>query len=163
MIFDLMWDGIPQGRAWKWRISFKKVYSCGFGRSYVSWCGANVQQIKSCLRYGGARFLYSLNTDTALLNISFSLSGSIPKYRSFVSVDKEESDIINVAALLWRELSLLNKISIIRERERERERERIYWVGDDTFDMKVPRVGVRSLGGVRSSPRLTAGKKVWLL
>ena len=54
---------------------------------------------KSCLRYGGARFVYASNTNTALLNISFSLSGSIPKYRGFVSVDKEESDI-NFAALL---------------------------------------------------------------
>ena len=31
---------------------------------------------KSCLRYGGARFVYASNTNTALLNISFSLSGS---------------------------------------------------------------------------------------
>ena len=59
-----------------------------------------LKQIKSCLMYGSARFLYALNTNTALLNINFSLSGSIPKYRSFVSVDKEESDIINFAALL---------------------------------------------------------------
>ena len=51
-----------------------------------------LEQIKSCLRYGGARFLYALNTNTALLNISFSLSRSIPKYRSLVSVDKEVSD-----------------------------------------------------------------------
>ena len=58
-----------------------------------------LEQIKSCLRYEGARFLYALNTNTALLNISFSLSGSIEN-NSFVSVDKEESDIINFAALL---------------------------------------------------------------
>ena len=45
-------------------------------------------------------FVYVLNTNTALLNISFSLSGSSPKYRSFVSVVKEESDIINFAVLL---------------------------------------------------------------
>ena len=56
-----------------------------------------LEQIKSCLRYGGARFLYALNTNTAVLNIRFSLSGSIPKYRSF---DKEELYIINFAALL---------------------------------------------------------------
>ena len=48
------------------------------------------EQVKSSLRYGGARFLYALNTNTALLIISFSLSGSSPKYRSFVSVVKEE-------------------------------------------------------------------------
>ena len=54
-----------------------------------------LKQIKSCLR-----FVYVLNTNTALLNISFSLSGSSPKYRSFVSVVKEESDIINFAVLL---------------------------------------------------------------
>ena len=59
-----------------------------------------LEQIKICLRYEGTRFLYALNTNTALLNISFSLSGDSPKYRSFVSVDKEESDIINFAALL---------------------------------------------------------------
>ena len=59
-----------------------------------------LEQIESCLRYGDARCLYALNIKTALLNISFSLSGSIPKYRSFVSVDKEESDIINFAAVL---------------------------------------------------------------
>ena len=41
------------------------------------------------LRSGGAIFLYALNTDTALLNISFVLSGSRPKYRSFVSAVKE--------------------------------------------------------------------------
>ena len=59
-----------------------------------------LERIESCLRHGGARFLYALNTNTALLNITFSLSGSSPKYRSFVSVVKEESDIIHFAALL---------------------------------------------------------------
>ena len=78
-----------------------------------------LEQIKSCLRYGGARFLYALNTNTALLNISFSLSGSSPKNRSFVSVVKEESDIISFAALLWRELSLLNKIRYHYSRPRQ--------------------------------------------
>ena len=69
----------------------------GLGRVDVA---RMLEQIKSCLRYGGARFLYALNTNTALLNISFSLGGNIPKYRIFVSVNKEESDIINFAALL---------------------------------------------------------------
>ena len=68
-----------------------------------------LEQIKTCLRYGGERFLYALNTVTALLKISFSLSGSNPKYRSFVSVVKEESDISSAA---------------LTETERERERER---------------------------------------
>ena len=45
-----------------------------------------LEQTESCLRYGGARFLYALNTNTALLNVSFSLSGSSPEYCSFVSV-----------------------------------------------------------------------------
>ena len=62
-----------------------------------------LEQKKSCLRYGGARFMYALNTNTILLNIIFCLSRSSPKYHSFVSVVKEESH---------------------RERERERERER---------------------------------------
>ena len=74
----------------------------GLGRVLYLDVAQMLEKIKSCLRYGGARFLYALNTNTTLLNISFSLSGSIPKYRSFVSVDKEESDIINFAALLWR-------------------------------------------------------------
>ena len=43
-----------------------------------------MEQIRICLRYEGARFLYALDTNTALLNISFSLSGSSLKYRSFV-------------------------------------------------------------------------------
>ena len=30
-----------------------------------------LELMKSCLRYGGARFLQALNTDTTLLNISF--------------------------------------------------------------------------------------------
>ena len=72
----------------------------GLGRVVYLDVARMLEQIKSCLRYGGVRFLYALNTNTALLSISFSLSGSIPKNRSFVSVDKEESDIINSAALL---------------------------------------------------------------
>ena len=71
----------------------------GLGRVMNRDVARVLEQIKTCLRYGGARFLYALNTDTALLNISFSLSGSSPKYRSFVSVVKEESDI-NFTALL---------------------------------------------------------------
>ena len=52
-----------------------------------------LEQIKSCLRYGDARILYDLNTNTALLNISFSLNGNSPKYRSFVSVVKTKQKI----------------------------------------------------------------------
>ena len=72
----------------------------GLGRVMYLDVARILEQIKSCLRYGGARFMYTLNTNTAILNISFSLNGSSPKYRSFVSVDKEESDIINFAAVL---------------------------------------------------------------
>ena len=50
----------------------------GLGRVMYLDVARMLEQIKS-LRYGGARFLYALNTNTALLNISFSLSGSIPK------------------------------------------------------------------------------------
>ena len=31
-----------------------------------------LEQRQNCLRYGGARFKYALNTNTALLNVSFS-------------------------------------------------------------------------------------------
>ena len=72
----------------------------GLGRVMTREVARVLEQIKSCLRYGGARFLSALNTDTALLNINLSFSGGSPKYRSFVSVVKEESDIINFAALL---------------------------------------------------------------
>ena len=41
-----------------------------------------------------------MNTNTALLSISFCLSGVNPKYRSFVLVVTAESNIINFAALL---------------------------------------------------------------
>ena len=51
-----------------------------------------VEQIKSSLRYGGARVLYALNADAILLNIRL--------HRSFVSVLKEEPDIINFPSLL---------------------------------------------------------------
>ena len=79
---------------------FKKKSILGLGRVMNRYVARVLEQIKSCLRYGGARFLYALNTNSALLNISFSLSGSSPKYRSFVSVFKEESNIINFAGLL---------------------------------------------------------------
>ena len=69
----------------------------GLGRVMNRDVARVLEQIKSCSRYRGAIFLYVLNTNTALLNISFSLSGSSPKYRSFVSFVKEESDIINFA------------------------------------------------------------------
>ena len=83
--FYLIWDGIPQGCAWKWETSFKRSI-LGLGRVMYLDVARMLEQIKSCLRYGGARFLYALNTNTntALLNLTFSLSGSIPKYRSFV-------------------------------------------------------------------------------
>ena len=58
----------------------------GLGRVMYVGVVRMLEQIRSCLRYGGVRFLYALNTNTALLNISFSLSGSIPKYRSFIYI-----------------------------------------------------------------------------
>ena len=50
-------------------------------------------------------------------------------------------------------------------RRNEREREfRIYWEGDDTFILKVPRVGDRTAPGGSSFQSLTVrGKKVLLL
>ena len=72
----------------------------GLGRVMNRDVARVLEEIISYLRYGGARFMYVLNANTALLNICFSLSGSSPKHRSFVSVVKEESDIINFAALL---------------------------------------------------------------
>ena len=69
-------------------------------------------QIKRSLRYWGAIFRKALKTSTALFNISFSRSGSSPKCCSLASVVNDKSGIINFAALLWRELSLWNRISL---------------------------------------------------
>ena len=49
-----------------------KRSSCGsgpVGRVMYLDVARMLEQIKSCLRYGGARFLYALNTNTALLSI----------------------------------------------------------------------------------------------
>ena len=97
ILFDLGW--------YSTRVRLKmrlvlKMSILGLGRVMYLDVARMLEQIKSCLRYGGARFLYALNSNTSLLNISFYLNGSIPEYRSFVSVDKEEPDIISFAALL---------------------------------------------------------------
>ena len=69
-------------------------------------------QIKRSLRYWGAEFRHALKTSTALFNISFSRSRNSLKCCSLASVVNEKSGIINFAALLWRELSLWNRISL---------------------------------------------------
>ena len=76
------------------RSQFKKK-----GLFYGLGCGRSVEKDKKLSKIQRPKILCVLQTDTALLNISFSLSGSSPKYRCFVSVVKEESDI-NFAALL---------------------------------------------------------------
>ena len=58
------------------------------------------EQTNRDVRYCGARFLHALNTSTALLNISFSLSGSKPKRRILASVVMNGSGNISFAALL---------------------------------------------------------------
>ena len=51
-----------------------KRYILGLGRVINLDVARVLEKIKSFLRYTGARFLYALNTNTSLLNISFSLS-----------------------------------------------------------------------------------------
>ena len=75
----------------------------GLGRVMYLDVARMLEQIKSCLRYGGARFLYALNTNTALLNISFSLSGSIPKYRSFLYRLIKRNQISSILQLFYEE------------------------------------------------------------
>ena len=58
------------------------------------------EQTKRDVRYCGARFLHALNTSTALLNISFSLSGSKPKCCILASVVVDGAGSISFAALL---------------------------------------------------------------
>ena len=67
------------------------------------------EQMNRVSRYGVARLVHALNTSTALLNLSLSLSESKPKCCSLVSTVKDGSGSINFAALLWRELSFLNR------------------------------------------------------
>ena len=54
------------------------------------------EQIKRDVRYCGARFLHALNTSTALLNISFSLSRSKPKCCILASVVVDGSGSITL-------------------------------------------------------------------
>ena len=58
------------------------------------------EQTKRDVRYCGARFLHALNTSTALLNMSFCLSGSKPKCCILASVLVDGSGSISFAALL---------------------------------------------------------------
>ena len=58
------------------------------------------EQTKRDMRYCGARFLHALNTNTALLNISFCLSGSKTQRYILASVVVDGSGSISFAALL---------------------------------------------------------------
>ena len=60
---------------------FLKRSVLGLGRVMNRDVARMLEQIKS---------LYALNTNIALLNITFSLSGSSPKYCSFVSLVREK-------------------------------------------------------------------------
>ena len=96
------WDSIPQGCAWKWEASLNKSI-LGLGRVMNRDVARVLEQIKNCLRYGGARFLHALNTNTALLKISFSLTGSSPKYCSFVSRLLKKNQISSILQLFCEE------------------------------------------------------------
>ena len=103
-LHDFIWVGIafPRDASENEKLVLKRSI-LGLGRVMNRDVARVLEQIKSCLRYGVARFLYTFNTNTALLNTSFSLSGSSPKYRSFVSVVKEESDISSILQLFCEE------------------------------------------------------------
>ena len=83
--FDLIWDA-PENE----KLVLKRSV-LGLGRVMNLDVVRMLEQIKSCLRYGSVRFLYVLNTNTALLNISFSLSGSSPKYRRLLKKNQVSS------------------------------------------------------------------------
>ena len=64
-----------------------------------------LEQIKTCLRYGGAIFLYALNTKTAFSvehKLFFEWNWSSPKYRAVAlyGLLKKNRHVINFAALL---------------------------------------------------------------
>ena len=89
-LHDFIWVGIVFHRdAPENEKLFLERFVLGLGRVMNLDVARMLEQIKSCLRYGGAWFLYVLNTNIALLNITFSLSGSSPKYSSFVSLVRE--------------------------------------------------------------------------
>ena len=108
----MCWNRVPKGRTCEGEADFKQVYS-GFGQYHRSrWGTTVVANKKMSLRYWGARFRKALKTSTALFSISFSRSGSSPKCCSLALVVNDKSGIINFAALLWRELSLWQRISL---------------------------------------------------
>ena len=84
----------------------------GLGRVMVRDEARVFEQMNIVSRYGGARLLHALNTSTALLNLSLSLSESKPKCCSLVSTVTDGSGSISLAALLWRELSFFNRRSL---------------------------------------------------
>ena len=75
----------------------------GLGRVMNRDVARVLELMKSCLWYGGARFLQALSTDTTLLNISFFFVVVVVVvvfvFCFFVSVVKEDSDIISFAAV----------------------------------------------------------------
>ena len=63
--------------------------------------------------------------------------------------------------------SLLCSVNRKKKKRQKKKKEKsfgIYWEWDETFDLKVPRVGDRTASGGSSFQSLTVpGKKVWLL
>ena len=83
----------------KEKLVLKKVYLVGLDDIIVRE-ERLFEQTKRGVRYCGARFLHALNTSTALLNISFCLSGSKPKRCILASVVVDGSGSISFAVLL---------------------------------------------------------------
>ena len=84
----------------KEKLVLKKVYLVGLDDIIVRE-ERLFEQTKRGVRYCGARFLHALNTSTALLNISFCLSGSKPKRcTQLASVLVDGAGSISFAALL---------------------------------------------------------------
>ena len=77
-----------------------KRYILGLGRVMVLDETQVFEQMNRVSRYGDERLLHALNTSTALLNLSLSLSESEPKCCSLVSTVKDGSGSIGFAALL---------------------------------------------------------------
>ena len=107
------WNRVPKGRTCEREAGFKQVYS-GFGQYHWSRWGKTVVANKKVFEILGCQISKkkALKTSTALFNMSFSRSGSSPKCCSLASVVNDKSGIINFTALLWRELSLWNRISL---------------------------------------------------
>ena len=80
-----------------------------------------LEQIKSCVRYGGARFLYALNTNTALLNIRERENGQTVKQRNRQTRKREAGGGRKTETCRHRQTDRQTETETARDRQTERD------------------------------------------